>query len=693
MKKLSVIIVNYNVRPFLQQALTSVSRAVKGIDSEIIVVDNGSGDGSVQLVQREFPDVNLIRNTENVGFARANNQAIEIADGEVVALVNPDTLIREDTFKVCLDYLESHDDVGVVGCKILNPDGTLQLACRRSFPSPWVAFTKIAGLNALFPKSKIFGRYNLTYLDPDMITEVEAISGSFMVVKKKVIDQVGLLDERFFMYGEDLDWCYRIHKSGWKIIYLPDTEIIHYKGQSAKEAPFDSLRVFYNAMLLFVKKHMHGGLSILPQWILILGIWIRGAISMAVKWGGRFLVPAFDAVLLSIGMIFSILIRFSAVGRAGFYLSAYSFVIPVYSAVWLISLAITGLYRKKNYNISRTLSGVAAGLIVNTSLTFFFPQYAYSRQVILVSGVINLILLSGWRILIQFLPRIEKVPFLRNVGRTLVKRRVVVVGTGSVTTDIITRLNRRIERNAEITGRLAVKEEDFDEVSDCHVPVIGTIKEIVRLAKVHKIDELIIPPETLSYKQMLWMVGHTRDLGLDIKIVPKDLDVLIGRSVVESIDEISFVELEYRIFLWHNRILKRVLDISIALIFSPISLLIWFAVLILPGYKSVKIRFSCSNEDIIIRELMLNDRKVYGMLRTLFYMMYVLFGKMSIVGVDNDPELLKETIWCRPGITSLFKVSGEEQDTLEEKLRYYFYYIRNYSVLLDIEIILKSIFS
>ncbi|MCD6117271.1 glycosyltransferase [bacterium] len=693
MKKLSVIIVNYNVKPFLQQALASVSRALKGMDSEIIVVDNGSGDGSVQLVQREFPDVNIIRNQENAGFAKANNQAIKIADGEVIALVNPDTLIREDTFNVCLDYLESHNDVGAVGCKILNPDGTLQLACRRSFPSPWVAFTKIVGLNAIFPKSKIFGRYNLTYLDPEIITEVEAISGSFMAVKREVIDQTGMLDERFFMYGEDLDWCYRIHKNGWKIVYLPGTEIIHYKGQSAKEAPFDSLRVFYNAMLLFVKKHMGGGLSLIPQWILILGIWIRGSISIAAQWGKRLFVPIIDALLLSAGMIISIFIRFSAAGRAGFYVSAYSLVIPVYSAVWLISLAITGLYRKKNYNISRTFTGVITGLIANTSLTFFFPQYAYSRQVILVSGAINLVLLSGWRILIQFLPRIEKIPFLRNIGITLAKRRLIVVGTGAVTTDIITRLNKRIEKSGEIAGRLAVKEDDFNNAADCEIPILGTIKEIVRLVKVHKIDELIIPPGTLSYKQMLSIVGRTRDTGLDIKIIPKDLDVLIGRSVVESIDEIPFVDLEYRVFLWHNRVLKRALDLSIALIFSPISLLLWFIVLILPDYKLVKVIFPCPGGNILIRELFLHDKKVYGIFRTIFSMVYVLKGKMSIVGLDNESDVLKETVWCRPGITSLFKVSGEEQDTQEERLRYYFYYIRNYSVLLDIEIMLKSIFS
>ena len=209
---LSVIIVNYNVRDFLENALVSIEKALearlengKQITSEVFVVDNGSDDGSVELVRKKFPHVHLLVNEENLGFARANNAALKKVHGRYLLLINPDTIVQEDTLKAMIEFFESNPAVGAAGCRILNPDGTLQLACRRSFPSPWVSFTKTTGLSALFPRSKLFGRYNLTYLNPNEICEVDAISGSFMIVRRTVYEQVGGLDENFFMYGEDLD--------------------------------------------------------------------------------------------------------------------------------------------------------------------------------------------------------------------------------------------------------------------------------------------------------------------------------------------------------------------------------------------------------------------------------------------------------------------------------------------------------
>jgi len=691
MKELSIIIVNYNVRYYIQQALHSICRAVKNIDAEIIVVDNGSGDGSVQLIKREFPSVKLIRNKENAGFAKANNQAIKIAKGKIVALVNPDTLVREDTFNVCLNYLNSHDDVGAVGCKILNPDGSLQLACRRSFPSPWVAFTKIAGLNALFPKSRLFGRYNLTYLDPDKAAEVEAISGSFMVVKKEAIDQAGMLDERFFMYGEDLDWCYRINSAGWKIVYLPDTEIIHYKGQSALEAPFDNLLVFNKAMLLFVKKHMKPGLSLLPQWILILGIWIRSVVSVTVKFISRHFPVIVDFLLLSVSMVISILIRFSPAGRAGDYFSAYKYIIPVYSLLWLLCLAGTSLYRRRSYNISRTIAGVLTGLILNTSLTFFFPQFAYSRQVVLVSALLNLFLLTGWRVILRFLPNVERVPFLKDTVLSFVKKRVVVAGTGKKSREIITKIENRIKKNVKVVGIIAVTEDDFNIPDKEEFPVLGTVYEINRLVKVHKINEIIIPPDVLSYKQILSVVADTRNLNVDIKMVAREMDVLIGRSVVESIDEISFVDIEYKIYFWYNRFLKRMFDLILSLLLLPFSLAVHVYTTLSPDYTIIKTVLKRPAKDVYLKQLSCNGKKNSVIVETLFYILYVFSGKMSFVGIEPDPDATVHTVWFKPGLTTLYRVSEDLSGSAESKQRYNYYYLRNYSLLMDLEILIKSI--
>ena len=202
---LSIIIVNYNVKEFVLNLLQSIQEASKNIKSEIIIVDNASDDGSVELIQEKYSNVKLIANKENVGFGRANNQGMKIAGGKYILLLNPDTIVREDTFEKMLLLFQSRDDIGIAGCKVLNPDGTLQLACRRGFPGPWTSFTKIVGLSTLFPNSKTFARYNLTYLDENKSYEVDAVSGSFMMMKREVYELMGGFDPQFFMYGADLD--------------------------------------------------------------------------------------------------------------------------------------------------------------------------------------------------------------------------------------------------------------------------------------------------------------------------------------------------------------------------------------------------------------------------------------------------------------------------------------------------------
>src|SRR2546427_9362337 len=188
---LSIVIVNYNVRPFLENAIISVEKALEGISSEIIIVDNGSDDGSVEMVRQKFPKLDLIAEERNLGFATANNAALRLCKGNYILLLNPDTIVQEDTFRVMRRFLDDHPEVGLAGCKILNPDGTLQLACRRSFPTPWIALTKITGLSTLFPNSRVFGKYNLAYLDPEQSSEVDAVSGSFMFLRRKILDEIG----------------------------------------------------------------------------------------------------------------------------------------------------------------------------------------------------------------------------------------------------------------------------------------------------------------------------------------------------------------------------------------------------------------------------------------------------------------------------------------------------------------------
>ena len=217
---LSIIIVNYNVKEFLQNLIHSIYKAAQKITFEIIVIDNASNDGSVEFIRDKFPDVKIFANDKNLGFSKANNIGLKAALGKYLLLINPDTLVSEDTFDKMIRFFNDNPDAGLAGCKILNPDGSLQLACRRSFPGPWTSFCKVTGLSTMFPKSRLFARYNLTYLNEDQTYEVDAISGSFMMFPREIYEKIGGLDEQFFMYGEDLDFCYRVQKAGYKVLYV-----------------------------------------------------------------------------------------------------------------------------------------------------------------------------------------------------------------------------------------------------------------------------------------------------------------------------------------------------------------------------------------------------------------------------------------------------------------------------------------
>ncbi|MBR5149628.1 MAG: glycosyltransferase family 2 protein [Bacteroidaceae bacterium] len=252
--QLSVIIVNYNVKHYLEQCLHSVRRASEGLQVEVFVVDNLSTDGSVAYLRERFPEVRFIENTENVGFARANNQAIRLSSGEYVLLLNPDTIVTEHTFADMLRFMDHHPEAGGAGAYMLRTDGTFALESRRGLPTPFVAFCKMSGLASLFPRSRVFGRYYMRYLDEQQPSEIEIISGACMLLRRAALDRVGLLDEDFFMYGEDIDLSYRILKGGYKNYFIP-TRMLHYKGESTVKSSYRYVYTFYQAMRLFFRKH------------------------------------------------------------------------------------------------------------------------------------------------------------------------------------------------------------------------------------------------------------------------------------------------------------------------------------------------------------------------------------------------------------------------------------------------------
>ena len=271
---LSIIIVNYQTYQLTRNAIESVINTEHPFAYEIRVVDNASKDDSLKMLQEDFQDqelVKFIENPENLGFSHANNKALKNITSDYVLLLNSDTTVQDDCLEKCLIKISSNPEIGAVGCRILLPNGSLDKACKRSFPDVTVSFYRMTGLSALLPKSKRFGRYNLTYLDEKGTYEVDSLSGAFMIVRRSAVEEVGLLDEDFFMYGEDIDWCYRFKEKGWKIVYHGDARITHYKGGSGRQSK--ALYEFYNSMRLFYDKHYRDDQPAIVTAFIYLGIW------------------------------------------------------------------------------------------------------------------------------------------------------------------------------------------------------------------------------------------------------------------------------------------------------------------------------------------------------------------------------------------------------------------------------------
>lgn len=681
----SIIIVSYNVKEFLEQAVLSLQEALRPFEYEIIIVDNASSDGTAAFVRKRFPGITFIDNKDNRGFARANNQALAVCRGEYICLINPDTIVQEDTFTILLDFFTSHPDAGMVTCKILNADGSLQPACRRSFPTPWIAFTKIIGLAALFPKSRLFGRYNLTYLDPGQVAAVEAISGSFMLTNRTVVDKVGGLDEDFFMYGEDLDWCYRIREAGYKIYYVPDTQIIHFKGESSKKSPFQQRRLFYEAMRLFVRKHMKKGQAIVPSWLLVMAIYLSATISFISTALRKSVWPLIDFILLSCSLLLAISIRF----YPEFPWKPFLLVHVIYSLIWLSSLAAHGVYTRHHLSGSKTAAAVIIGWLINSAMTFFLKWWGFSRWVVLLAGAMNLIVLPGWRFSLKWLARKGFMGVAGSIRRFLVQRCSLIVGDKETTAKIIHRLHRQMENVYKVTGVVLLEEDESKDVLG--VPVVGSLDALPEIIKREGAQEVIFSTDRLPYDKMLSAVANSMDSQISFKMVPSNLDVVIGKATIDYMDDIPFVDLDYRLHGGFYQSLKRVFDTILALILLTVCF---------PLYAWVR---WVKKQPLVQQEIQLTEKramtisffKSHKWWRVLPALSEILSGHISFIGRDMSQPLQQDSpnsidFSLKPGLTGLEQVNRWHNLTQEDRNRYHLYYLKNYSPWLDIEILFKS---
>ena len=544
---LSIIIVNYNVKEFLQNLLHSAEKASSRISKEIIVIDNASDDGSVDIIKQKFPTVKLIENKNNIGFGSANNQGLKIAQGKYILFINPDCIVSENTFDKMISFFNEHPDCGLAGCKILNSDGSLQLACRRSFPGPWTSFTKVTGLSNLFPGSRIFARYNLTYLDENKTHEVDAVSGSFMMIKRDAYEKVGGFDDQFFMYGEDLDLCYRVQKAGFKVYYVPDTQIIHYKGESTKRSNLDETKLFYDAMHKFVKKH----LSSFPIVELILRTAI-GFTKLFAFLGKRelaLLTALADFVFFNFSLFLAEKVYKNYTEWVGFDPQAYVVIYTIPALIHIIVSTLSGVYRKDVVSVLRNIGAMFISFLILTSATFFFKQYAFSRAVVLITFVLFFIITTIYRIALKLFYRVGI-----KLDGTL-NRRTVVIGTDSDAISIAEKLKIQKSDVHSFIGLIGkTSSEVGKEVKG--FDVVGSINNIRNVVSEKKINEVIFSSEELSYTEMMSIVSASKNDGVDFKIVGSDMNFIVGKSSVSMLDNIPLVEVSYNIASTSVRTLK-----------------------------------------------------------------------------------------------------------------------------------------
>ncbi len=669
---LSVIVVNYNVRQYLENALTSIVRAMAGVQGEVFVVDNASDDGSVEMVKSKFPAVRLIENRVNVGFAKANNVALKLAQGRYILLINPDAIVQEDTLRVMMKFFDETPDAGLAGCKILNPDGTFQAPCRRSIPTPWVAFTKIFGLGALFPKSRLFGRYNLTYLSEDETYEVDAISGSFMFLRRDAYENVGGLDEMFFMYGEDLDWCYRFAKAGYKVYYVHATKIVHFKGESTRRSDIDEIQVFYHAMQQFVEKHFSS--SLIVEVVLTIGIVLRAAIAFVAKASSALLMALIDFLLVDMALVVAEKLYFGQFFRFPDY--AYPIVWMVPAAAVVTALFLFGVYTTNRYSVTRSFSAVVVSYVMISASVFFFKNFAFSRAVVIISGLIALVAVPGWRLLFQLISG-------RRSGsrRSLFGRPTVIVGTGPSAQEVLKKLRARVDDGYDVVGFIDLHRRNIGEkVSG--LEIIGSIDNVGKVINERNVSEVIFSTDGLSYTDILSVIARSNDRSVNFRLVPNSLEAIIGKTRIDKLDSLPLVEIEYNIHNATNRFVKRCCD----LLLSGVLLVLLFPV------------FS-------VWKRLVGENTLGRFAQSILLIPHVFLGRISFVGrplSDPDNATVEDSThqgsadsprraalsYLGPkGLTGLVQINSRTDDEAE---RYKLYYAKNQSFMLDVEILLKS---
>ena len=515
---LTIIIVNYNVRHFLEQCLDSVASASINLETEIFVVDNNSVDGSVAMVREKFPEVNLMANRENLGFAKANNQAIREAKGKYILLLNPDTVINNDALKTCFDFMEEKSNAGAVGLKMIDGKGKYLPESKRALPTPAVALYKFIGLSKLFPSSRRFNHYYLGNLDPGCIHEIEVLTGAFMFIRASALDKCGLLDESFFMYAEDIDLSHRLSLAGYKLFYLPEPPIIHYKGESTKKHGFNYPMHFYGSMIGFVSKYYKGRKVALLSWLLKLAIIIRAFLSILKRTFRKVLFPLSDIVLLYSCMLISFRLweNYKFNSLSSYPDSLRLIALPLAVMIVVVLIALFGGYRKK-IRIRNTLAGTLAASLLIILIYSFLPLSArYSRAILLIWVFLIPLVTFTARFILAVLG-------FREVNDFYKKYKKIIIVSSEEDFNQISAIVKGSDSSHVVMGRISPVNKP---ASGC----LGTLDQLDEIIRVNRPGEIIFSTGSMKISDIISIIGKQSLSGIDKKIADGKTQFMVGSN-------------------------------------------------------------------------------------------------------------------------------------------------------------------
>ncbi len=648
--KLSIVIVNYNVKHFLDQCLTSVRRAIAGIDADVWVVDNNSVDGSLKMLREKFPEVELIANKENVGFSRANNQAIRKSKGEYVLLLNPDTVVEDDTFTKIIRFMDEHPDAGGLGVKMIDGKGNFLPESKRGLPTPDVAFYKIFGLSRFFPRSKTFGKYHLGFLSKDEINEVDILSGAFMFMRREALDKTGLLDEDFFMYGEDIDLSYRIIKAGYKNYYFPETRIIHYKGESTKKSSVNYVFVFYRAMAIFAGKHFSQKNAKLFSFLINIAIWLRASMAILSRFFKKALLPLLDILVIFAGIYFikeywETRVIFPEGGS--YPLEFITITVPFYIIVWLVSVYLSGGYDKP-IRLIKIFQGIAIGTVfILVVYALLSESYRFSRAIIILGAVWGLGAMTVVRLLLH-LTGIKRY----RIGGESKNKRFIIVGQKDEA-ERVSELLHKTWLTPAFVGLVSIRNN-----TDKSDHFIGTIDQLPEIIPIYKISEVIFCSKNLPHQVIIDKMSELQQLNIDFKIAPEDSLSIIGSNSINTSGDLYTIDIN-SITSPRNSRNKRFVDVI-----TTIALIVLLPVNI-----------------FLIRHPL-------GLLQNIFR---VIFSQRSWVGYSTDnPSELDKLPFIKKGILT-------PEDAFRKKLlnpeitgKLDLIYARDYNFTTDLNIIFRA---